>query len=159
MESLNETIMQLKKEIVDLKEGKIGVETSGDQVSAEQHQLLVLKLSVKDDEIERLQEEYRRADGEREMCLKKVAELQEDNQELIRNITIKEEVGMSGIYEVEMQRVGGEAIEVVLEDEGSTDAAETTRRSSAKSCGATGRGEEAEGTADDREAEGGRSHV
>ena len=103
MESLNETIMQLKKEIVDLKEGKIGVETSGDQVSAEQHQLLVLKLSVKDDEIERLQEEYRRADGEREMCLKKIAELQEDNQELIRNITVKEEVGMSGVYKVEMQ--------------------------------------------------------
>lgn len=93
METLNETIVQLKKEIVELKEGRISEGTSGETVSAEQHQLLALKVSVKDDEIARLRDEYRRADEEREMCLKKIGELQEDNQELVRGITMKEEVG------------------------------------------------------------------
>ena len=93
METLNETIVQLKKEIVELKEGRISEVASGETVSAEQHQLLALKVSVKDDEIARLRDEYRRADEEREMCLKKIGELQEDNQELVRGITMKEEVG------------------------------------------------------------------
>ena len=100
MESLNETIVQLKKEVLDLQEGRVGVGVggvgagaAGEPVSAEQHQLLALKVSVKDDEIARLREDYRRADEEREMCLKKIGELQEDNQELVRNITMKEEVG------------------------------------------------------------------
>lgn len=94
MESLNETIVQLKKEVLELQEGRVASSTGvpGEQVSAEQHQLLALKVSVKDDEIARLREEYRRADEEREMCLKKIGELQEDNQELVKNITMKEEV-------------------------------------------------------------------
>ena len=100
MESLNETIVQLKKEVLELQEGRVVAASttgvSGEQVSAEQHQLLALKVSVKDDEIARLREEYRRADEEREMCLKKIGELQEDNQELVKNITMKEEVGRRG---------------------------------------------------------------
>ena len=162
MESLNETIVQLKKEVLELQEGRVVSTTgvSGEQVSAEQHQLLALKVSVKDDEIARLREEYRRADEEREMCLKKIGELQEDNQELVKNITMKEEVGSRGEERaVEVQRVGGEAIQAGGEDEGDAVPAQADRGGEAGIAGAAGGREETARHAVAGETEGRGSHV
>ena len=161
MESLNETIVQLKKEVLELQEGRVAsTGATGEQVSAEQHQLLALKVSVKDDEIARLREEYRRADEEREMCLKKIGELQEDNQELVKNITMKEEVGSRGEERaVEVQRVGGEAIQAGGEDEGDAVPAQADRGGEAGIAGAAGGREEAARHAAAGETEGRGSHV
>ena len=62
-------------------------EPSAESVPYDQYHLLVIKAQMKDDEIDSLKKEVQQADNERMMCLKKIEQLQSDNQEMTEDLT------------------------------------------------------------------------
>ena len=60
---------------------------SVESVPYDQYHLLVIKAQMKDDEIDSLKKEVQQADNERMMCLKKIEQLQSDNQEMTEDLT------------------------------------------------------------------------
>lgn len=75
--------------MVSLQESMTTSPSDSETVSLEQHRLLVVKLSVKEEELNQMQEQYKKADTERSMCLAKIAQLQADNQEMTEDLAAK----------------------------------------------------------------------
>ena len=53
--------------MVTLQEGVTTLPSDTETVSLEQHRLLVVKLSLKEEELSQMQEQYKKADTERSM--------------------------------------------------------------------------------------------